>query len=167
MPQRTETIAATFVSYTTPWPQPYPGISSGKIPKRRMTVEAGEDDCNLIASIAINPAIFSFICQQAIKDAAQYARQHNLKYTDDKQFFEYIRQRTSCGIVEEATGPDDTGRGEGVRSGVADVKTVAPESGKEVAPVSGVGGQGGRGRGRSGKGPGGGGNVGGEGKKKG
>ena len=80
------------MAFNTPWPRVYTGLdekSSTEV--RRLTINLPVEDANDILSVALNTAIFSLICQTALKSAATYARKHKLTYNDAQQFVDWIR----------------------------------------------------------------------------
>ena len=121
------------MSYKVPWQQPYPNISTAeKENVRRLTIELPQDDAGAIMSVAVNPAIFSLICQSALKQTAAYVRSNSLKYTDSERFIQWICQRTFSSPVEDSVGQNGPGGVEETRRGVENARTESAVVGKEV-----------------------------------
>ena len=142
------------MAFKTPWLPVYPDLTTleraGKV--TRLTINLPTDDAKTIMSVAVNPSIFSLICQTALKAAADHVRTNSLSYTDSSRFVERICKRAIGCVVEETASSDVTSRASSVHPGVTNPAKESASSGSE-APR---GGSEGRGRGRNGNGNGGG-----------
>lgn len=117
------------MSFKTVWPPPYPDLN--KRPEkeiRRLTIKTCAHDCDLIASVAVSPTIFSLICQTALKLTAEYVRANNLTYTDSERFIQYIRERTFALPVDKTPPSMLAGRVEKIRRGAANAKDKSAKS---------------------------------------
>lgn len=121
------------MSFNTPWPRVYPGLS--KCPPaevRRLTIEMPTEDATTIMSVALNNAIFSLICQTALRNAAQHIRKHELKYADSESFVNFICNGTHSGDVETTAEHDESGRTTSIRKGTAKSSHQSAGARKEV-----------------------------------
>jgi len=126
------------MSYTTPWPRVYPKISGLPANQlKRLTVELPVGDSQAILSVACNPAVFSLICQTALKQTADYVRSNKLTYENNKQLIDYICGRPDLGAFREVPALHDSGRTEGVLDGVENVAEVTAGVGKKTPSGSG------------------------------
>ena len=104
------------MSYKHPWQPPYPGISTAPIEeRRRLTIDIPKSDADSILSVCLTPAIFSLICQTAIKHTAEHARSCAYTYANSVALVDFICKRTHPQPYQQADGHDDTGGTPSVR----------------------------------------------------
>lgn len=131
------------MSYTTPWPRVYNKISGLPANQlKRLTVELPIADAQAIISVACNPAVYSLICQTALKQTAEYVRNNKLTYENNKQLIDYICGRPDLGAFREVSTLHDAGRTESVLDGAENAAEVTASVGKKVTSGSGSGGGG-------------------------
>lgn len=122
------------MSYATPWSRVYPDLPT--LAKRdlvkRLTIELPKADADEIMSVACNAAIFSLVCQTALKSAADFIRTNNITYANSTRLIDHICQRTVGGVDQTAAAPHVPGRVEGIHDGVKDVAEVTTGTGKKT-----------------------------------
>jgi hypothetical protein len=127
------------MSYSVPWPRVYPGVS--KLPQgevKRLTIEMPINEADRIMSVAINPAIFSLICQSALHSTFNFIETRGLTYADSPTLIDFIRERADTGTPKASSPLDGTGGSEGVHPGATPVSDLPASAGSQAA--SGVGG---------------------------
>jgi len=122
------------MSYATPWPRVYPDLPdlARNNAVKRLTIELPLSDANAIMAVACNPAIFSLICQTALKDAVTYINQHGLTYEQSTSLINHVCKRSVGGTDKATIAPNVTGRTEGVHVGVANPSEVTAGARKKV-----------------------------------
>lgn len=123
------------MSYNTPWPRVYPGLS--KLPRnevRRLTIELPEEDARIILAVSVNSAIFSLIAQTAFQKYVKLIKSNGFTYTDA----ETLTQHILCDGANSGTNPSTPGITHpggvtGVHEGVKDPSDISASTGKEVA----------------------------------
>lgn len=125
------------MSYKTPWPAPYPGVSKlAPTERTRLTVEIPRVDANDIIAVALVSSILTAICQYAIKQTVKEIRKNNITYAHQRAFFEYVCQRSYSEFTEKTSAPDDTERVEGVRVRAEELADVSAGIGEKVTEGS-------------------------------
>ena len=138
------------MSFNTPWPRVYPGIS--KLPRdemRRLTIEIPAEDANVLMSVAVNPAIFSLICQASIKFFTDHARSNAFTYANADDLVAYICERTNHRAVTSSPSHPLPGGSKSVHAGTSHPSNLPTSVGEEV--TSGRGGKGSKGTSGKGK----------------
>lgn len=137
-----------IMSYSAPWPRPYPGVTQLKPQaKKRITVEIPVTDFNAIVAVTLKSEILTTIAQYAIKHTATICRDNKLSLDDYDRFIEYICKRSFSEFTPSATTPDDRRRAEEVCRGVAAGADQSASAGQVVTRESKGQGRGGRGKG--------------------
>jgi hypothetical protein len=127
------------MSYATPWPRVYPGLPllAVKNEVKRLTIELPMSDANAIMAVACNPAIFSLICQTALKETVTYINQHGLTYEQSTALVNFVCKRPVSGTHQTPGTSDESGRTEGIHDGAKDASEVATGVRKKVKRGSG------------------------------
>lgn len=94
------------------WPPVYPGLTP-ETTSRLAQPKVSRDDARLLVSIVGNDTILTYICQNAIKQAADYVRANNLTLADDERLFDFLRQRPGHCNTNPPDTSDVPGRVEG------------------------------------------------------
>lgn len=134
------------MAFKTPWPPVYPGISS--LPDKdvaRITVNFSESHRRAIMSVALNPAIFSLICQKALAETAETIIKHDLDYGNSTELIQWICKRTFAPAFNQTNASDDTGGEKGVCDPTPQRQVAAARIGEVVETKR-------RGKGTKGKG---------------
>lgn len=83
-------------------------------------------------SVAVNSAIFSLICQTALKATADYARTNALTYAESQRLIDFICERTNPRPPETSVAHPSPGRVEGVHTRTTVSRDVATSTRSEV-----------------------------------
>lgn len=128
------------MAFTTPWQQPYPELKS--LPEsaiRTLRIDIPASEARVISSLATNPSIFSFICQNALKSAVEHIRTNNLTYLDADELVRWVRERSTSRTPTETAGPNDAGGDKEIRSGTPASATEPALVGKDAKTERGAG----------------------------
>lgn len=89
------------------WPPVYPDLNKSDDLARLAQPKVSARDAKLIVSVVGNDTILTYICQLAIKSAADYVRANNLSLADEDRFLRFLRERSASSYSPTETRSSD------------------------------------------------------------